>query len=207
MNYYEEILKEIKEDIDEGKYEEAKRLIDNELSISYIPRDVEKQLHELLDKIKAETFVPKTLSDEQIESYLQMDEVHQLMAVQHLNRKNLRNYIDLCQNYLSNDGYINAKVLLIDSLIHQEINYDFSYGNKTFNPSKITKAEESDGFLSGLQSIRERFMKDPSMMRMGEQLLYKEVLMALPSTLSHEEGIKAADKITDYILKAFESAN
>ena len=107
---------------------------------------------------------------------------------------------------LSSDGYINGKVLLIDSLIRQEINCDFLYNDSTFNPSKIIRVEESEGFLSGLQAIRERFMKDPSMMRMGEQLLYKEVLLALPETLSHDDGLIAADKIIKYILDAFESA-
>ena len=207
MNYYEEILNEIREDIDNQEYEEAKRLIMNELSISYVPRDVEEKLYELLSEVKTNSYVPKTLSDEDIEKYLKMDEVHQLMAVEELNKKNLRDHIDLCQDYLSGNGYINAKVLMIDSLIRQEINFDFSYNDSTFNPSKITRVEESDGFLSGLDAIRERFMKDPSMMRMGEQLLYKEVLLALPKTLSHDEGLIVADKIIDYILKAFESAN
>ena len=50
-------------------------------------------------------------------------------------------------------------------------------------------------------------MKDPSMMRMAEQLLYKEVLLALPKALDHDEGIRVSDKIIEYILKAFESAN
>ncbi len=207
MNYYEEILNEIREDIDNQEYGEAKRLIMNELSISYVPRDVEEKLYELLSEVKTNTYVPKMLSDEDIEKYLKMDEVHQLMAVEELNKKNLRDHIDLCQDYLSGNGYINAKVLLIDSLIRQEINSDFTYNDSTFNPSKITRVEESDGFLSGLEAIRERFMKDPSMMRMGEQLLYKEVLLALPKTLSHDEGFVVADKIIDYILKASESAN
>ena len=207
MNYYEEILKEINDNIDEGHYEQAKRLIENELSVSYVPRDTEEKLKELLGRIRNETYSPKALSDEQIEEYLGKDEVHQLMAVQELDKKNLRDHIDLVQEYLKGNGFINGKVLLIDSMIRQEINYDFSYRDETFNPSKIIKVEESAGFLSGLQAIRQRFMKDPSMMHMAEQLLYKEVLLALPETLDHEDGLNAADKITEYILKAFESAN
>ena len=136
-----------------------------------------------------------------------MDEVHQLMAVDGLNKRNLREYIDLCQKYLSSQGYINAKALLIDSLIRQEINHEFSYGEDSFNPKEIMRPEESAGFLSGLKAIQERFMKDPSMMRMAEQLLYKEVLLALPKALDHDEGIRVSDKIIEYILKAFESAN
>ena len=207
MNYYEEILKEIKECIENKEYEQARRLIENELSVPYVPRDVERQLQELLNTVKEASFIPRSLTDEDIEKYLFMDEVHQLMAVDGLNKRNLREYIDLCQKYLSSQGYINAKVLLIDSLIRQEINHEFSYGEDSFNPKEIMRPEESAGFLSGLKAIQERFMKDPSMMRMAEQLLYKEVLLALPKALDHDEGIRVSDKIIEYILKAFESAN
>ncbi len=207
MNYYEEILNEIEENIDNGQFLEAERLIRNELSVSYIPRDVERKLNEYLSRIRRDSFEKRSLSDEQIEDYLQKDEIHQLMAVDELNKKNLRNYIDTVQSYLSGDGYLNGKVLLIDSLIRQEINCDFIYNGETFNPSKIIVPEKSEGFLSALELIRERFMKDPSMMAMAEQLLYKEALMALPETLNKEEGIAIADKIIVYILNAFESAN
>ncbi len=207
MNYYEEILNEIEENIDNGQFLEAERLIRNELSVSYIPRDVERKLNEYLSRIRRDSFEKRSLSDEQIEDYLQKDEIHQLMAVDELNKKNLRNYVDTVQSYLSGNGYLNGKVLLIDSLIRQEINCDFIYNGETFNPSKIIVPEKSEGFLSALELIRERFMKDPSMMAMAEQLLYKEVLMALPETLNKEEGIAIADKIIVYILNAFENAN
>ena len=207
MNYYEEILNEIEENIDNGQFLEAERLIRNELSVSYIPRDVERKLNEYLSRIRRDSFEKRSLSDEQIEDYLQKDEIHQLMAVDELNKKNLRNYVDTVQSYLSGDGYLNGKALLIDSLIRQEINCDFIYNGEIFNPSKIIVPEKSEGFLSALELIRERFMKDPSMMAMAEQLLYKEALMALPETLNKEEGIAIADKIIVYILNAFESAN
>lgn len=207
MNYYEEILNEIEENIDNGQFLQAERLIRNELSVSYIPRDVERKLNEYLSRIRRDSFEKRSLSDEQIEDYLQKDEIHQLMAVDELNKKNLRNYIDTVQSFLSGDGYLNGKVLLIDSLIRQEINCDFIYNGEIFNPSKIIVPEKSEGFLSALELIRERFMKDPSMMAMAEQLLYKEALMALPETLNKEEGIAIADKIIVYILNAFESAN
>ncbi len=208
MNYYDEMIEEIRNDIDKKKYEEAERLIRNELSISYVPKDIEKQLKGLLEQIHIEDPPAlKTLSDEQIAASLKKDEIHRLMAVDELNRKNLRDHLDLVQSYLLGDGYLNGKVLLIDSLIRQEVNCEFIYNGQTFNPSKAILPEKSEGFLSALKVIRERFMKEPSMMRMGEQLLYKEVLMALPEALSHDEGLMVADKIINYILKAFGSAN
>ena len=207
MNYYDEILNEIQELISDEKYDEAKSIILNELNISYVPKDIETKLYELLDEIKSKIFVVKELTDEQIEEFLKMDENHQLLAVDALNKKNLREYIDLCQNYLLSDGYVNAKVLLIDSLIRQEINYEFKYKDSSFNPRNIIRVEESEGFVEGINNIRDKFMKNPSMMKMAEQLMYKEAILSLPNNLHKEDGIALANKIEKYILDAFNSAN
>ena len=207
MNYYDEILNEIQDLISEEKYDEAKSIILNELNISYVPKDVETKLYELLDEIKSKTFVVKELKDEQIEEFLKMDENHQLLAVDALNKKNLREYIDLCQNYLLSDGYVNAKVLLIDSLIRQEINYEFKYKDNSFNPRNLIRVEESEGFIEGINNIRDKFMKNPSMMKMAEQLMYKEAILSLPNNLHKDDGIALANKIEKYILDAFNSAN
>ena len=207
MNYYDEIIRQIQELIDNGEYDEAKRLIQNELSISYVPRDVDEKLRELFRAINVSAHEYKPLNDETIEEYLYKDDNYQLIAVSELDKKNLRDYIDLCEDYLLSDGFENAKALLIDSLIRQEVNYEFEYKDSSFNPSKITKVGESEGFLSALEAIQDKFMKNPSMSQLAIELLYKEVLMALPKTYNRQEGIELADKIEKYIIDAFESAN
>lgn len=210
MNYYDETLDKIKDLIGNEEYEEAKRLIQNELEVSYVPRDFERKLYELLDIVKEKTFKVKTISDEDIEKYLKMDNDHQIIAVDALDKRNLRNYIDMCSSYLKGDGFINAKVLLIDSLIKQEINHVFEYRKNDeiikFNPSNIDNIQESEGYISCLNALRERFMKEPSMLYMAEQLLYKEALMALPDILNNKDGILLAGKIEKYICDAFDSA-
>ena len=121
MNYYEEILIQIRELIEKEELDEARRLILNELSVPYVPRDFEDELKELLLETKTSDYQPKLISDAQIEEFLYSDPSHQLIAVDELNKKNLRDYIDLCQDYLRSKGFKNAMVLLIDSLIRQEI--------------------------------------------------------------------------------------
>ena len=39
MNYYEEILKKIEELLKDNKQDEVRRIVDDELSQAYIPRD------------------------------------------------------------------------------------------------------------------------------------------------------------------------
>lgn len=207
MNYYEDVLERINGFINKEEYEEAKRLILNELDVPYVPKDFEDRLKELLSFINEKTFKVNVLSDEDIEKYLYMDENHQLIAVDELNRKNLRDYIEICNRYLKSNCFINGKVLLIDSLIKQEINYEFECMKNNeiirFNPSEIDPIEKSSGYLSCLNALRERFMKEPSMLYMAEQLLYKEAIMALPFNIDKDNGIKLADKIETYIKDAF----
>jgi len=50
-------------------------------------------------------------------------------------------------------------------------------------------------------------MKNPSMMKMAEQLMYKEAILSLPNNLHKDDGIALANKIEKYILDAFDSAN
>ena len=131
----------------------------------------------------------------------------QLIAVEVLNHKNLRDYINLCNEYLTNDGFINAKVLLIESLIKQDISDEISFNNEgleyTFIPRYIMLPEESDGYKAAINSLNELFMKEPSKLEIAKSLVYKECIMALPINLDETEGHELASNVYKYVLKAF----
>lgn len=208
MNYYEETKEKIIDLIEKEEYEEAKRLIQNELELSYVPRDFEEDLIELLNQMQEKTFRVKSLSEEEIEEYLKKDENHQLLAVDALDKRNLRDEIYLCQEYLKGKGFRNAKALLIDSLIRQQIDYVFILNDEDkelqFNPSKLTPLEESVVYKECNKSLEERFLKEPSMLVLGKQLLYKEMMLSLPLLPDKAESEQIAERIEDYIRKAFE---
>lgn len=208
MNYYEETKEKIIDLIEKEEYEEAKRLIQNELELSYVPRDFEEDLIELLNQMQEKTFRVKSLSEEEIEEYLKKDENHQLLAVDALDKRNLRDEIYLCQEYLKGKGFRNAKALLIDSLIRQQIDYVFILKDEDqeiqFNPSKLVPLEESDVYKECNKSLEERFLKEPSMLVLGKQLLYKEMMLSLPLLPDKAESEQIAERIEDYIRKAFE---
>lgn len=209
MNYYDDTLIKIDDLIKNENYEQAKALIISELNISYVPREFERKLKEYLDLIKERTYKMEVISDEEIIDYLNLDEVKQLLAIKELNNKNLRDYIDICEKYLK-DGtkYKQAKVLLIESLIEQEINYVFDYVNDSsllrFNPKDVKKPTDSDGFIEAYKILDDHFMKNPSMFKMASELLYKQCIMALPLNYSKQDGIKLANNIIQEITKAFE---
>ena len=175
MNYYDEIIEKISSLIDEKNYDLADRLISDELAVPYVPREVEEKLYRLKKRIMKDP-VSRIISDEEIEEFLfQGDPQHQLIAVNELNDKNLRQYIGICERYLASEGYANAKALLADSLIRQEIDHLFHFrkGNDIilFRPSLFTVIEASEPFLSASGKLFEDYMKEPSKLQLARQLL------------------------------------
>ena len=207
MNYYDEILKKIYSLIQDEDYDKALFLVNNELSVAYIPKDVEVKLREYFEIIKESTYKTISISDEDIEEYLFKDENHQLIAVQQLNSKNLRDYLDLVNKYLSSNGYKNAKVLLIDSLIRQEIGEEIHYDDGgieyNFIPKYVIPIEQSPGYLSAKKIIDEEFMKFPSECKIANELLYKQAIINLPINIDVCEANEIASNIIAYVNKAF----
>ena len=208
MNHYEETEEKIRKLILEKEYEKALRLIENELELSYVPRDFEETLEELLGDIKEETFKVNSLDEEEISSYLFMDESHQLLAVDALDKRNLRDQIPLCQKYLSESDFLNGKALLIDSLIGQQIDHEFvlkKNGNVYhFNPSKMLRTSDTELFAKTASLLDEHFMKEPSKLILAKQLLYKELMLSMPQLPDIEQSKEISQKIIDYINQAFE---
>lgn len=208
MSYYDDVLKKIDTLIDNKEYDKALSTLKDELSVAYIPRDFEKLFEERLDRLSS--FVKndaKTINDEELFSYLKSTPEKQLVAVNILDTKNLRDYLDVVEDYLLGDGLKNAKVLLIDSLIRQEISEsikakidDIDY---EFIPKYLLPPEESDGYKSAKKLIDDYFMKEPSKLRIANDLLYKDVILMLPLNPEEQEGELLFKKVIDFIEKAF----
>lgn len=208
MSYYDDTLKKIDKLIDEEKYEEALDILKEELSLAYVPKEFEDKFKNLLSQISQYTNnSSKELSDEEIINYLHSDKEKQLIGVSVLASKNLRNYVDEVNEYLSGDGFINAKVILIDELIKQELSETFKYINEgveyEFIPKYILSPENSDGYLEACQLLQDEYLKEPSKYRLALDLLYKEVILMLPLSPEKQEGELLFNRIVDYINKAF----
>lgn len=204
MNYYDELIENIDKLIKERDYDQAKSLIENELNLPYIPRDIEERLNNYLCEIKASTNGLKLLTDDDLVAYLHSNSQKQLIAINELGKRNLRDYIDICYKYLKGNGHQNAKALLIDSLIRQEINYEFAYVNNgsfmSFNPINLKVIEETHGFKLASQELDRYYYKDPSKNHMAIELLYKEALLSLPNQI---DGDLVSENIISYIDDAF----
>lgn len=207
MNYYQEVIDKIEKLLSQEKYEEASLIVNEELSVAYVPNDFLNKLNEYLGIIKQNIHISTSLSDDELEKYLFLDNEHQLVAVSELCKKNLRDYIPLCNRYLSSDTFKNGKVFLIDSLINQEINEEMKYIQDgieySFIPKYILPIESSDGYIHADKIISDVYLKEPSKYKMAKELLFKECLMSLPINYDYEEGSIIAQKIIKYIDNAF----
>lgn len=206
MNYYDDILNKINELINNNDINKALSIVEEELRAPYLPKDFNEKLLSIYDNFhKNNTFI---MNDEMIEDFLYSTNEKQLIAVDQLNKKNLREYIDLCNEYLTSKGFINAKVLLVDSLIRQEIGEEIKMDKDgllfEFIPKYQLPIEESDGYLSGKKHLNDYYLKEPSKAKIALDLLYKEMIMNLPINMNEEEGIEIAIKIIDYINCAFD---
>lgn len=209
MAYYEELVKDIEKHFTEGDLFGAYGLVINELKMPYIPKDEEEKLLELKRKIEEKLPEnPTVLNDEKIAEYLKGDDYQQLLAVNQLHRLNLNDYCDIISEYLISDGFINAKVLLIESLIAQGLNNEFECYKEGltyhFIPRYLLLPEESDGFLEAYELLKDVFVHNPSYLKLAKELLYKECLFALPLNYEADESKALCDRIVEFICRSFE---
>jgi len=134
MNYYEEVLAKINQLMETEKYDEALKLIDLELSMPYVPKDLETKLIDYRKAIL--TVITKTsesnFSGELIFSLLKNDNLsldEKIGLLQKLEKVNLRNYLTDVEQFLNSENQNELKTVLIYLLANQEIDHEFSYKN------------------------------------------------------------------------------
>lgn len=182
-NYYEELLSEINNKIQEGSEDEAIAMIQEELRMPYVPLETEEKLVTVLDNLiktkKAEARSEIQLSEDELRAYLKGSELKQLKAVQCLCGMNLRGSLELVEDYLKQNPHPAAAALLIDACIEQEINEELTYiqdGTEiTFIPRYREHPWESDGYKEAAAKLREWFENDnPSLLELVMQLVNQE---------------------------------
>lgn len=205
-NYYDEVIQEIQENIENKNYCEAMSLLKKELSMPYIPKDVEDKLYALLHDLKFQMSDQSNSYERNIDDIL--DGLHgtseqQLIACSQLVKRNLRDYIEDIRDYLKEDPYVDAAALLVESLAEQEIQDEFVWNKDgveyTFYGDSITPCAKSKGFLKANLLLQKWLEKNPDMYEMAKSLLIHEVFLFLPLTYEEEEGESLAFDIVENI--------
>lgn len=205
-NYYDEVIQEIKDEIQNKHYAEALVLLKKELSMPYIPKEAEDQFYALLHELKFQMSDQKNTYERNIDDIL--DGLHgtseqQLIACSQLIKRNLREYVEDIQNYLKDDPYTDAAALLVESISEQEIQDEFVWNKDgveyTFYGDSITPCSKSSGFLQANRFLQQWLDKNPDMYEMAKSLLIHEVFLFLPLSYEEDEGESLAFDIVENI--------
>lgn len=205
-NYYDEVIQEIQENIENKNYAEAMSLLKKELNMPYIPKDVEDKLYALLHDLKFQMSDQTHSYERNIDDIL--DGLHgtseqQLIACSQLIKRNLRDYVEDIQDYLKEDPYSDAGALLVESLAEQEIQDEFVWNKDgikyTFYGDSITPCSKSKGFLKANELLKQWLAKNPDMYEMAKSLLIHDVFLFLPLSYDEEDGESLAYDIVESI--------
>lgn len=198
-NYYDEILDEIKQLINNGQNDLAYSKILNELNMPYIPSDIEKKLQELYQEVKFVNRKTKVFDDERIEEYLSHNDESTLLAIDRLAKLNVRNYLKSIKNFLINDPNKYAAGLLIDILIEQNINEEIEFHKDgvvyNFIPSYLTSCKDNKAYSIAYVHLAKWLENNPSYLKMADQLLIQQMFLALPLCIETDEAIELAYSI------------
>ena len=201
-NYYEDILEKIKSTIEKGDIERALFYLDEELSMPYIPLEIEEKFLELQKECKASKSKESIkLSEEEI--YANLNEkaspVKQLTTANYLNNLNIRDYLELVNDFLIGNGEVMAKLLLVNTLMEQDITEELTINKDgleiDFTPRYIEPIEISDGYEAAMNFFEENLKQNPSVLEMARESLGNECFMYLPLSYDSEEGIILAKEI------------
>ena len=188
MNYYDEILKEIEDSLNQGDLEQAQYLLKRELSMPYIPPEVEEKLHGLARTLQGKRRDQESDRDhsrpslEHLLKGLHGTPENQLAAAGELADANLREAVVPLQQYLSSSPAPMAAALVIDALAQQEIQEEFVYRKGdveyTFYGDSVTPVASS----------QKELLNQPSLYQMAKSLMIQKAYLYLPLSYEEEES-------------------
>lgn len=208
--YYEDILKQLHKLMAEHKEQEAYVLLEQELSMPYIPKDVEPKLIDLYNECRSALRAQKaqrSYDDEDIEALLNGSLEEQFMAVEQLKKSNIRNHLDVIEAYLCNDAHVLVRAYLIDAMMEQkladEIHMKYNDMDISFLPCYIEAPMQSKGAVIAANALCEWFEdEDPIFLKMCIESLIQECYLHLPFNIDEDEGIPLALSIVYYVKTA-----
>ncbi|WP_434335636.1 DUF3196 family protein [Mycoplasma capricolum subsp. capricolum] len=212
-NYYDQILKKIKELVEKNNLTKALDIINQELEINYIPSDFEKSLYKIKKEIKEKQYhqLNKTYSVSEIKALLNSkNNLDQIVGIKNLININIRLIIDEIKKYLlnTNNVYENKSLLLI-SLSDQQIDQEFEVfkDKKTsflVNPKLLNIKEIYNTYYQVENQILEIInQKDIFLIQTCKQVLFSYFLYKFP----YVELLKANDVIIAIIYISYQLNN
>lgn len=210
-DYYAQFWLKIEELMKEDKTDEVLRLVNEELSMPYIPMADEDRLRQLAKSLQKET-IKRPLTLEELVKSIKNNDYGSLAALDQLRKSNLRMLSFEIQGMLDSSLHPLISSLLIQICIEQQLTQTFVIDKDgqriEFIPMYLPLPWESDGFIAALQILRDWLENDnPSLLKMCVDVLEGEATLALPMSFSEEEGAILAGSVLKYVYMALNDVN
>ncbi len=201
MNYYDEILIEIENKIKNNELDKAKSIIENELSMLYIPIEFENKLKLLLQDLKIEE--NRYLNEENIIQYLKEGK-NEFLIYNFLINSNIKKYIIEAKSFLSISKDKQLKQLFIKFLIDEGIDEEFISNNIKFNPSKLISHQKREEYNYLCDYFYNLFSNDnPTFLKISLEMIELLFLNKLPTSVKKVELEQIKNSIEYYIYNNF----
>lgn len=205
-NYYDEIITKIEKLIDEQDYQQAFAVITNELSMPYIPSDIEAKLVFFLNEIKGNNQSGRVFNIEMLDDYLFSEDINKISrAINYLADSNIRNHLDSVREFLLSDKPNGLKCMLVDILAEQNITEELVMLKDDlyyeFTPSYIIRPCESEVFVLCKQFIETELIGYPTYIKMAITVLINQLFSYLPLNYDVNEVNVLALSIIYHVLK------
>ena len=210
--YYEDILNKVEQLIAENDIQNAFCILEEELSMPYIPKAYEDRLISLYNDCRSqinESRKARSYGEEEIGELLHGSLEEQFLAVEQLKKSNIRNHLDEIRSYLKGNTHYFVRSCLIEAMMEQNISEEFTTEmdglEVTFTPCFVEMLQESDGVEKAVSYLQEWFESDnPTFTMMCVESLIKEAYLRLPFTIEEDEAFDLAVDIACYVFKANE---
>lgn len=211
MDYYENLIANARHLIHHEKYQEAYSILETELNMPYIPYQHEAIIAALFKECQQALDIDKRAvkyDGDDIETLLFSDDIDEAcVACELLKGSNVRNYLEIIENYLKKSPHYLVRTLLIETLMDQdvtdEIQLDYDGLQVTFIPTYVERIQESEVVREMVQQLKDYFENDnPTFYQMCVDCLVKELYLKLPFNVENDEVNYLLKAIIEYVFKA-----
>lgn len=169
--YYIDTEIKINEYILEEKFDEALKVINEELSMPYVPMDFEKFLLNAIERVPIGNINDSfSLSLEKIiDLLLKLDKTKTDLSdlIDQLKKFNLKKEKDELEYYFHKSENKRNRAMIFELLIEEKADIECELGN----PSKSISVKESENYKADLDKIKDKLMKYPVLQEPGIKLL------------------------------------
>lgn len=189
-NFYEETIEKINDLIKDNQIKEALKIIQDELSMPYIPKKYElifkKLLNELemKDKLKKRKYYSRDEIIDIFANFEQYEENFLLEISTYFEEQNWKGYEKIIDKIFQLPNLNkNIKIIIYNALTSQEINYDFIINGFKINPIKNKTIFETNFAIKNMVDLEEHNFKNPSLYDICKEIFFIYLIEEFPNSL------------------------